>query len=170
MSDHENSGFKVVDRRHAVAETVAAEGAAPVGAEDQTASSDPIPEIDEQSPPNDEPQSAAAAAAIDDEAAGNGMPDPSLLLSIAAMQLNVQTLARLLVPIFDGQAWRSMGFLADPRTGETQQDLPAAQLAIDCVQFLLSKIDAGLPDTERREMQRRLNDLRMNYLSKLRGG
>jgi hypothetical protein len=160
MSDEEPQGFKVVDRRQAVAEPTA-EGKPAAGA---SAAPEPDP-IPAETPNSAETEPSNRAA--DDEP---GMPDPALLLSLAAMQLDVSTLARLLISVFDGQAWRAMGLLADPRTGEARKDLPSAQLAIDCVQFLLGKVEAGLPDDERREVQRRLNDLRMNYLSKLREG
>ena len=71
----------------------------------------------------------------------------------------------------DGQELRSeraMGLVSDPRTGKSEKDLSAAQLAIDCVQFLIGKVENDLSESERRDAQRRLNDLRMNYVAKLR--
>jgi hypothetical protein len=171
MSDHETPGFKVVDRRQAVSSDGGQEAeSAPQGSTEETVNIGA--EGDE-----DLSEASSSAVANDDDASEptvdgdeRGMPDPALLLSIAAMQLDVQMLARLLMPIFDGQAWRAMGFLVDPKTGETRKDLAGAQLAIDCVQFLLGKVEQSLSSDERREMQRRLNDLRMNYLSKMREG
>ena len=63
-----------------------------------------------------------------------------------------------------------MGLIANPVTGESEKNLPEAQIAIDCVQFLFGKVENDLGAEERREMQRRLNDLRMNYLAKVREG
>ncbi len=96
----------------------------------------------------------------------NRMPDPSFLLSMVTMQMEPSQLMRQLIPIFDGYAWRAMGFLADPATGETKKDIPLAQLSIDTVQFFMSKVDSQLSETERRDLQRRLSDLRMNFISK----
>lgn len=171
MSDQESSNFKVVDRRHAAAESTADHQSA--SAEAQTAATEVHADISgSASEAGMEPEDNTASHPEQDSPGSDAgaFPDPSVLLSIAAMQMDVRTLALALLAVFDGQAWRAMGFLADPKTGETTKDLPSAQLAIDCVQFLLSKVEGGLPDSERREMQRRLTDLRMNYLSKLREG
>ena len=95
------------------------------------------------------------------------MPDPAVLLSMAALHLDINALISTLLPVFDGHAWRSLGLLANPATGEVDKDLPAAQLAIDCVQFFLSKVENSLLPSDRHDMHRRLSDLRMNYLAKL---
>jgi hypothetical protein len=97
------------------------------------------------------------------------MPDPSSLVAMAAMHIPTTDLIHVLVSVFDAHAWRSMGFVAD-HTGEVHKDLPAAQLSIDCLAFLLGKIEGSLEEAERRDVQRRLMDLRMNYVSKMREG
>ena len=93
--------------------------------------------------------------------------DPEMLLSMAAMQMPTRQLALSLVSLFDGHAWKSMGLVADYVTGETKEDLPSAQLAIDIVQFLLGKVESDLSESERQEAQRRLKDLRINYVNRL---
>ena len=93
--------------------------------------------------------------------------DPEMLLSMAAMQMPTKQLALALVSLFDGHAWKSMGLVADYVTGETKEDLSAAQLAIDIVQFLLGKVESELSESERQEAQRRLKDLRINYVNRL---
>ncbi|HLJ55092.1 MAG TPA: DUF1844 domain-containing protein [Chthonomonadaceae bacterium] len=99
----------------------------------------------------------------------NRMPDPSSLVAMAAMHLSTSALLPVLLAVFDHHAWRSIGLLAD-HTGEAKKDLPSAQLAIDCYAFVLSKIEASLDEPERRDAQRRLTDLRMNYVAKTREG
>ena len=168
MSDHEPSSFKVVDRRQAASESAAAQQsvATEEPVEDGSGSVGETDAAHEVAPP---PGDSGTDQEQEEEGSdGPLLPDPSIILSIAAMQMDVRTLALALLAAFDGHAWRAMGFLADPKTGETTKDLPSAQLAIDCVQFLLSKLESGMADSERREVQRRLTDLRMNYLSKLR--
>lgn len=94
--------------------------------------------------------------------------DPTALLAFGAMQVDTRELVRTLFAIFDQHAWLALGLIADPRTGEPRTDLPAAQLAIDCAHFILGKVDAELTEGERRDAHRRLNDLRVNYLTKLK--
>ena len=100
-----------------------------------------------------------------DEEPGKFMPDPGMMLSFAAMQMDVHGFAGALIPLFDSYAWQSMGLVANTKTGEPSKDLPAAQFAIDCVHFILGKIETTLPPEELREAHRRLTDLRMNYLT-----
>ncbi|HLK60834.1 MAG TPA: DUF1844 domain-containing protein [Chthonomonadaceae bacterium] len=165
MTDQDSPGFTVVDKRRAAQEPSEATPDAP-----QENPSEAVPNSDaphaEASPAPSEEHPSDSTETPEDE--GFQLPDPTLLLSMAAMQMDTRTFITALLPLFDGMARRSLGFIADPKTGEPNQDLPAAQLAIDCVQFTLSRIESNLPEPERREAQRRLSDLRMNYLAKLR--
>lgn len=149
MSDQESSTFNVVDRRHATAsEAPANETVAPAS------------------------ESAAPTETVREETASNAeMPDvdPAFFLSYAAMQMDTRAFAEALLAILDSHAWRGLGLLSDARVGQTQQDLPSAQLAIDCFRALLEKVGGGMEPDELREAQRRLNDLQMNYLSRSRG-
>jgi len=171
MTDHETPGFKVVDKRRATTEGAAAETEVDPGASAfQTPGTDPAET--QAAPQTEAPTEGDAhdASASPQSEEDYGRPDPTMLMSFAAMQMDVRSLLRTLTTVFDGQAWRALGLVADPLTGEPKKDLPAAQLAIDAVQFLLGKIEVDLSEGERRELQRRLNDLRMNYLAKLREG
>jgi hypothetical protein len=99
----------------------------------------------------------------------NRMPDPSSLVAMAAMHLSTEALLPVLLAVFDHHAWRSIGLVAD-HTGEAKKDLPSAQLAIDCYAFMLGKVEGKLDESEKRDAQRRLMDLRMNYVAKTREG
>ena len=112
-----------------------------------------------------EQESTAPEAAEDDL---GDLPDPAFLLSIAAIRMPSVALARTLLAVFDAKAWQAMGLTADPMTGEVVKDLPAAQLSIDFVQFCLEKVGSTFTEEEQRDARRRLNDLRMNYLNKVR--
>lgn len=144
MSDPTSPDFTVVDRR------ATTEKAEP---ETEAAAS---------------PEQNAPSENVSEEANGDmpGMPDPAFLVSFGGMQMEPRILAKTLLAIFDQQAWVAMGLVASPQTGQPTTDLPAAQLAIDCVQFLLGKVENDLAEEERRDARRRLNDLRMNYLAK----
>jgi hypothetical protein len=182
MTDPETPAFNVVDRRSAAQ-------AAPNASADHPARSAEGVHADTSSPTgNDYPaapiQAPGTSAAAEHNASGESesgapetgsgadmpMPDPAALLAYVAMQMDVKALASTLLGVFSGQAWRAMGLIANPATGESEKNLPEAQIAIDCVQFLLGKIENDLDASDRREIQRRLNDLRMNYLAKMREG
>lgn len=193
MTDQEPPAFTVVDKRRAAQKKAASEPPSEGTAEKSTISSTseedstattqtpptegPSPEekMQETTAGTDTSSRAESEQATSDARSASSLPqeglpalDPIMLLSLAAMQLDARTFAQSLLGVFDAYAWQAMGLVANPATGEAQKDLPAAQLAIDCLQFLLSKVDADLSEPERREVQRRLNDLRMNYVAKLR--
>ena len=185
MTDPETPSFpsfNVVDRRSAAqtapnaatensahsAEDVPADTSSPIGNENPAAPTQ-APE------PNASTEYDSSGASETDASemeggAGMPMPDPGALLAYVAMQMDVKGLASALLGVFSGHAWRAMGLIANPVTGESEKNLPDAQIAIDCMQFLLSKVENDLDAADRREIQRRLNDLRMNYLAKMREG
>lgn len=170
MADEEQPGFTVVDRRRAAQETASSvPDPNQAHAHSSTASSDFPAPTQEQAPTEFTPSVDSDAPDASGEPGATGLPDPAMILSLAALQMDTHQLMTLLLPIFDGQAWQGLGLIANPLTGQTGEDLPAAQLAIDAVQFLLSKLESDMPDAERREARRRLNDLRMNYLAKRSG-
>lgn len=162
MSDQEQPTFKVVDRRRAAQEQ-SEETDSPSGA---SRTSEPDSPDTTTAPSTDEsPLHSDSTPESTEEEEVRNLPDPTYLLSLAAMQMDTHVLLQALVPILDGHAWRSMGFITDPRTGETHTDLASAQLAIDTIHFLFGKVETYLPESERREVQRRISDLRMNYLT-----
>jgi hypothetical protein len=166
MTENEKPDFTVVDRRQAAA----AEETPPL--ETQTA---PAPDSATTALDYDVQESAAPSASSSE---GNpesesgadpfGLPNPAMLIAMAAMQTSPQELMGLLAPAFDSQARRGLGLIADPQTGELSQDLDTAKAAIDAVQFCLGKAESTLEAAEYREMMRRLNDLRLTYVAKLK--
>lgn len=128
---------------------------------------------------SDGPDEPASAGAGDNPDAGSDpaeanrsdsqLPDASSLLAMAAMHMETNALIDVLISVFHAHAWRSMGLVTD-QSGEVRKDMASAQTAIDCLAFLLSKIESTLEDTEKRDVQRRLMDLRMNYVAKMREG
>src|SRR5215831_16307964 len=143
MTDPEPPAFTVVDKRRAAQNPAASETHAEGDAEESTVSPTPEegPAATTQVPPTESSSSeetTQAEAAATDTAAGaeaeqapqEGLPalDPIMLLSLAAMQLDAREFAQSLLAVFDAYAWQAMGFVANPATGETRKDLPAAQL------------------------------------------
>lgn len=180
MTDQEPEPFTIVDRRVASqrieneVKTESSNQNSPLPAEEvhaevpmesanaESAETKPDPISELEGPDFQD----TAAAEVDN----TGLPNPAFYLSMAAMHIGTTELFKALLPIFDAHAWQNLGLIANQVSGEANKDLPAAQLAIDAVQFLLGKVESSLSATERRDLQRRLNDLRMNYLAKLREG
>lgn len=79
---------------------------------------------------------------------------------------DVYTLLRYTLELYLTSAWQHMGFLPDPATGQTHIALDEAQIAIDCADFLIGKLQPRLEPEEKREYERRLRDLKLNFLAK----
>ena len=165
MTENEKPDFTIVDRRgasHAEETSPSEVQTTPPNAKPESTSDVETPEMasttesassaDPQPTPEEEPY---------------GMPDPAMLIAMAAMQTTPQELLGLLAPAFDSQARHGLGLIADMQTGEINEDLVTAKVAIDAVQFCLSKAESTLDPTQYREMMRRLNDLRLTYVAKL---
>ncbi len=133
--EQEEEGFSFVDKRRAGVEP-------------------PSMEVTESEPPAEETVESAEDLEEEFDAQAAGLP-----------QLSVRDRIFMSIDILHQGAWISMGLRADPATGEVQQDLEAARLAIDCVTFLASKIEDALDDATRRELKRVVSDLQMNYVN-----
>src|SRR5689334_10432159 len=136
MSDQDKPSFTVVDKRRATQEEASSDEPAPDAAEPEAPSSPTTDDTQQSAEETGDPATEApedTAEATSDEDHEHTLPDPALLLSMAAMHLDTASLISALLAVFDGHAWRALGLVAHPATGEVNKDLPAAQLAIDCV-------------------------------------
>jgi hypothetical protein len=82
----------------------------------------------------------------------------------AALPVTVHDVLRYAIRLFHSQAWQSMGLVPDPATNNIVKDLAQARIAIDCVAFLLMKLEPAAAPAERNELERLLSDLRMNFV------
>ena len=69
---------------------------------------------------------------------------------------------------FGAIAWQKLGLHPDMVTGKISPDLAQAKVAIDLVAHLGQVMDPQLDDDDRRQMQRLVRDLRLNYVEKLK--
>lgn len=67
-----------------------------------------------------------------------------------------------------GIAWQKLGLQPDMMTGTIQKDIGEAKVAIDLVAHLASQVEVKLDEEDRREMQKLVTNLRMNYVDKSR--
>lgn len=84
----------------------------------------------------------------------------------AAAPVNVVEVALWMIQEMQAHAWVKMGLWKDPITNDLHEDLPQAKIAIDCVAALFGVIQAHLSEAQRREMERLLTDLRLNFVQR----
>lgn len=158
MTEQEQTDFSVTDRR---ASRMADQ------ASDTANQSENALENNTASAPSNDDASNAIEQATSETASENTLPDPAQIVVMAGMHLSTPELIQALLAVFDAHAWRDMGFISH-HDGQLEVNLPSAQLAIDCQTFLIGKVEHSLPMEDKMELQRRLNDLRVNYLEKVR--
>jgi len=100
----------------------------------------------------EEPPAAPAEEPPPDESAGEELPE-----------INIYSLLRMFVGMVLQQAWVHLGVQMDQTSRKVVQDLPKAKTAIDVLGALVQHLDPDLDDSERRELERALADLRINY-------
>jgi len=80
-------------------------------------------------------------------------------------------LVAYVIGLIASDAWQRLGLIADPSTGKVVKDLKQARFSIDCVAALVGVIDQSeseLPAELRRDLQRALADLRLNFVEQSR--
>jgi Domain of unknown function (DUF1844) len=108
----------------------------------------------EEPPAPAEPQPAAEPAPEAAPEAGGRMP------------LDVYSLLRMSVGMYAEQAWVHLGLRMDPTTGKTETNLPLAKVAIDILAFMTEQLQPDLDDSEKRELEQLLANLRINYVQR----
>ena len=82
----------------------------------------------------------------------------------ASAPVTVYDLLRYTIGLLHSHAWQSMGLVPNPATKSIVRDMGQARVAIDCVAFLLTKLEPAIKPAERNERERLLSDLRMNFV------
>jgi hypothetical protein len=80
-------------------------------------------------------------------------------------------LAAYVTGLIASDAWQKMGLIADPSTGGVNRDLPQAKFSIDCVAAIVGLLEqrpSAVPAQLRSDLQRVLNDLRLNFIEQSR--
>lgn len=68
--------------------------------------------------------------------------------------------------IFIQKAWTGMGLIPPYGEKEPVVDMEEAKLAIDCVEFIVKKIESKLTPEQSKELNRVVADLQINYVKK----
>lgn len=77
--------------------------------------------------------------------------------------LDTYVVFALFVNILGSQAWRHMGLRIKPGTNEVEKDLERAKTAIDCIAFLVEKLEPHIPEDEKKSLRNLLADLQINF-------
>ena len=104
--------------------------------------------------PSAEPQERKGQEPADEEAGER--PD-----------INVYSLLRMSIGMYIEQAWIHLGLRMDPNKSKVEQNLSYAKVAIDVVDFMVQRLQPDLDETERRELDLMLANLRMNYVQRV---
>lgn len=78
--------------------------------------------------------------------------------------LDTYALLGLFVNILSIQAWQNMGLRVKPGADEIVKDFERAKTAIDCVSFLLDKLEPHIPEEEKVKLRNLLTDLQLNFV------
>ena len=77
--------------------------------------------------------------------------------------LDTQILLKLFIDILSIKAWQHMGLRVKPGTDKVEKDLGQAKLAIDCVNFLVDKLEPHVKEDEKKSLRSLLADLQINF-------
>ncbi len=79
-------------------------------------------------------------------------------------RIEAQSVILTCIGLLASKAWEAMGLVPDPVTQRIERHLDEAQLAIDAAAALIDLVRNRLPDTERREVETLLANLRLNFV------
>ena len=78
--------------------------------------------------------------------------------------VDVYGLLKSFIGLLGAHTWQWLGLLKNPVTGNIEQDLAQAKIAIDSISLMMGQIEGKLEPSEQREIQGLLADLRMNFV------
>jgi len=93
------------------------------------------------------------------------MNEEELAPENANQPLEVAAVLAVFIDQLAGVAWQKLGLQVDPMTNLAHKDLPEAQLAINALGDLVARIEPKLDDSDKRQLQSLLTDLRINFVN-----
>ncbi len=83
------------------------------------------------------------------------------------LPISVKEIILSFIGILSETGWEYMGLIANKITGEIHKDMNEAKLAIDTIDVLFEKIKDKLEDKEVRDIEKLIDDLKINYVMQL---
>ena len=88
--------------------------------------------------------------------------------SVDISLLDIYHLLEVFVVLLSEQAWRYIGLRVDPRTDAIKKDLVKAHDAIDCIIFLVDKMEPHLAVAEKERLRNLITDLQLNFAEQMK--
>ncbi len=82
--------------------------------------------------------------------------------------VSVKEIILSFIGVLGESGWMYMGLVADRVTGKVYKDMDQAKLAIDTIDTLFEKIRDFLDEGERRDIERMIDNLKINYVMQLK--
>ncbi len=79
-------------------------------------------------------------------------------------QFDTYNLLTIFINILLEKAWQHMGLRVVSGTDKIEQDFERAQTAIDCIAFLIDRLEPHLTEDERSKLKSILSDLQINFV------
>ena len=105
-----------------------------------------------------------AAESVGDEKVAESVGDEKAAGAVNITSIDIYSLLSFFLSILNEQAWQFMGLRVRPATQKIEKDLSRASLAIDCIAFLIDKLEPQLNDKEKIKMRSLLTDLQVNFV------
>jgi len=158
----EGPDFVIVDRRASREPEVKEEATQ----EAEKAAEKPAEEQTQKKPGEPEPAPEAKAEQAEKrEESAKSQPEAE-----AAQVADVYGTIGFVISLFHQQAWHLMGLVPNPITKEYKKDFDQAQVAIDCVAFLLGKLEGKIPKEDMGRLRTLLADLQLNFAKQKSAG
>ena len=77
--------------------------------------------------------------------------------------LDTYVLLELFINVLSAQAWQHMGLRVRTGTDKIEKDFERARVAIDCIAFLIDKLETHIQESEKNRLRSLLADLQINF-------
>jgi len=88
--------------------------------------------------------------------------EPTTVVNIAL--LDTYTLIRVFIGLLTNQAWQDIGLVMNPQTQTIEKNMERAKTSIDCIAFLIDKLEPQLQNDEKEKLRSLLTDLQLNFV------
>lgn len=85
--------------------------------------------------------------------------------AINLASLDTYSLLTVFIGILSVQAWQDMGLRIMPGKDKIEKHLDRAKTAIDCISYLIDRVDAHVSDEEKTRLRSLLADLQLNFVN-----
>lgn len=78
--------------------------------------------------------------------------------------LDVYRLLELFIGVLSEQAWQYIGLRVKPASQKVEKDMPRAKVAIDCISYMIERLELQVSDAEKNRLRALLADLQINFV------